>query len=238
MRVFEIGRIMSSKRRRNTDEVFCRHCGEVISVQAEVCPHCGVRNARYNGGSTLGSERSDTTLGLETNITAALAYVLGFVSGIAVYLLEDDEFSRFHAAQSIAVFGGLAVVNVFLGVFTAIGISSVGATLSGLVSLVTLGLWVFLIITAYRGETRRIPLAADVADQLVGGPSERSRTSGTGKSTGGTVADNDALAALRGRYARGEIGEDEFERRLERLLESEHDDRNRGRESPETERSW
>ncbi|MFC5366437.1 SHOCT domain-containing protein [Salinirubrum litoreum] len=36
-----------------------------------------------------------------------------------------------------------------------------------------------------------------------------------------TDSDDDPLATLRDRYARGEIGEVEFERRLERLLETE-----------------
>lgn len=229
---------MSSERSRSADEVFCRHCGEVISVRAEVCPHCGVRNERYDGGSTWGSGRSDTTLGLETNVTAALAYVLSFVSGIVIYVLEDDDFVRFHAAQSIVVLGGLSVATaVTTAVFTAIGVGSVAALLSTVLSLLTVGLWVFLIVTAYRGETRRIPIAADVADQLVDGSVGQRRASSSSGSTDQPPTD-DALAALRSRYARGEIGENEFERRLERLLETEDDGRHRRREAPETERSW
>lgn len=30
-------------RARGPDEVFCRHCGAVISREAEICPECGVR---------------------------------------------------------------------------------------------------------------------------------------------------------------------------------------------------
>lgn len=33
-----------SPRDRGPDEVFCRNCGEAIHEQAEICPHCGVRN--------------------------------------------------------------------------------------------------------------------------------------------------------------------------------------------------
>ena len=94
---------MSSERRRNSDEVFCRHCGEAIKVRAEVCPHCGVRNEQYNrsmggtndstggfGGSTTTTTRTTGGTGLEPNVAAALSYVLGFVSGIVLYLIEDD----------------------------------------------------------------------------------------------------------------------------------------------------
>jgi uncharacterized membrane protein len=202
-------------------------------MERKIDPNGG-RDDRY--GFDGGSSRNDSgglltgELGLDADVVAAISYVLWFVSGIAVYVLEDDRTIRFHAAQSIVVFGGLWVLNVFFGVFAIVGIGSVGAALSSLLSLLGIGLWVFLVATAYRGETRRIAVAADIADRLVGSGSSRHDSRGT--------TNDDALAALRDRYARGEIGEEEFERRLERLLETEHDDRNRRRESPETERSW
>ncbi|EMA44481.1 SHOCT domain-containing protein [Halococcus saccharolyticus] len=242
---------MSSERERSPDEVFCRHCGEAIKMRAEVCPHCGVRNEQYNrsvgetsdsaggfGGSTGSISDSTSGTGLESNVAAALSYALGFVSGIAVYVLEDDDsYVRFHAAQSIVVFGALAMASVVVGaVFAAV--SSIAGLLSGLISLATLGLWVFLMVTAYQGETRRIPVAADVADELLagsGGTRQAPSDSQSGKRTE-TATETDALAALRQRYARGEIGEAEFERRLERLLESEDVEGNHWREPAETER--
>ncbi|WP_424017523.1 SHOCT domain-containing protein [Halorientalis pallida] len=51
----------------------------------------------------------------------------------------------------------------------------------------------------------------------------RSRADTTGTTDGATDVDDDALAALRRRYAEGEIDDVEFERRLERLLETEDD---------------
>ncbi|WP_233553992.1 SHOCT domain-containing protein [Halococcus sp. IIIV-5B] len=193
----------------------------------------GSRDGRYafdGGASESGSGPLTGDVGLDANVVAALAYVFWFVSGVVVYVLEDDREIRFHAAQSITVFGGLSVLNVFFGMFAIVGIGSIGTALSSLLSLLGIGLWVFLIATAYRGETRRIPVAADIADRLVGSGSSRHDSRGT--------TDDDALAALRGRYARGEIGEAEFERRLERLLETEDDTEDRQYESPETGRSW
>lgn len=37
------------------DEVFCSSCGESIKREAEICPHCGVRQ---NAGSGLSGERN------------------------------------------------------------------------------------------------------------------------------------------------------------------------------------
>ena len=245
---------MSSERQRNSDEVFCRHCGEAIKVRAAVCPHCGVRNEQYDrsmggtSGSTNGTGRTTGSMtrstgdtGLKSNVAAALSYALGFVTGIVFYLIEDDDrFVRFHAAQSIVVFGGLAVADLVASVtFLALALDPIAGLLNGLLSLVTIGLWAFLIVTAYQGETRRIPVAADVADNLVSGSGGASRTPSDSRSAGATkdTAETDALAALRERYARGEIGEAEFERRLERLLESEDVEGNHWREPAETERS-
>ena len=72
---------MSSERQRNSDEVFCRHCGEAIKVRAAVCPHCGVRNEQYDrsmggtSGSTDGTGRTTRSMrrstgdtGLESNV--------------------------------------------------------------------------------------------------------------------------------------------------------------------------
>lgn len=48
--------------------------------------------------------------------------------------------------------------------------------------------------------------------------------------TGAEPAGDDPLAVLRDRYARGEITEEEFERRLDRLLATEPDELNRERD--------
>ncbi|OBZ36075.1 zinc ribbon domain-containing protein [Methanohalophilus sp. DAL1] len=32
------------KRHKEPDEMFCRSCGIIIKKEAEICPHCGVRN--------------------------------------------------------------------------------------------------------------------------------------------------------------------------------------------------
>ena len=57
-----------------------------------------------------------TALGLDRNIVALLAYVLGWVSGLIVILIEkEDEFVRFHAMQSIVTFGALTILSIAFG---------------------------------------------------------------------------------------------------------------------------
>lgn len=123
-----------------------------------------------------GPDRS-TQSGLDENLAGAVAYVLGFLSGIVMFLVEtENERVRFHAAQSMVVFGGIFVVSLVLAFLRAlfgfgniIG-SVVGAffgLLSFLLSIAALILWIFLIVRTYQGRDPRIPIAAGIADDLV-----------------------------------------------------------------------
>lgn len=123
--------------------------------------------------------------GLEPNLAGALSYLLGIVTGLIFFVIEkEDRFVRFHAAQSIALFGGIFVLSILLSVVgTVVSIvtfsgSTGGFLVGGIVSLVlglvwlalwltSLVLWVYLMYSAYRGKTPRIPVAAGIADRLV-----------------------------------------------------------------------
>ena len=63
-----------------------------------------------------------TSTGLDENIAGLLCYVLGWVSGIILLLLENEnKFVRFHAMQSIIVFGIYTVAIGVLGWIPFIG---------------------------------------------------------------------------------------------------------------------
>jgi len=114
-----------------------------------------------------------TGTGLDENVAGALSYLLGPVTGVLFYLLEeDDEFVRFHAAQSTVVFGGLFVLTVlvtFATTFFAF-IPIVGWLIAlvlglGIFLLTPFGvvLWVFLMYKAYSGEEYELPFAGGYA---------------------------------------------------------------------------
>lgn len=123
---------------------------------------------------------SDSVTGLESNLAGALTYALGFVTGVVFLLVErEDAYVRWHAAQSVAVFGGLVVLNVGLTVLgTAFGLALdgiLGGLIGLLLSLVGLAVglaglvaWVGLMITAYQGRTVRVPVFAGLADRIAG----------------------------------------------------------------------
>jgi uncharacterized membrane protein len=97
--------------------------------------------------------------GLPKNTAAALSYVLGWLTGIVFLLVEKDPFVRFHAMQSIVVFGALTLLS-FLPV--------VGWVLSPLIMIIAFALWLLLIYKAYQGEEFKLPWVGDFAKQMLG----------------------------------------------------------------------
>ena len=56
-----------------------------------------------------------SSTGLNPNLAALLSYLFGWVSGVIIYLIEaKSEYVRFHAAQSIIVFGAISIIGILL----------------------------------------------------------------------------------------------------------------------------
>ena len=112
----------------------------------------------------------------QANVIAALAYLLGFVSGVIFLYLEpynQDEFIRFHARQSIGFSVAWFAISIVFGVFIAVLPHGIGALLNFIQTLVDIALavyWVFLMYKAYNGERYRIPELADIVDSIAGTP--------------------------------------------------------------------
>jgi uncharacterized membrane protein len=99
---------------------------------------------------------------LSPNTAALLCYVAGWISGIVFLILEQkDRFVRFHALQSIIVFGVLAVAAMILGY-----IPFVGTAFSAIIGVTGFILWIILMVKAYSGEIFKIPWAGDLAEKL------------------------------------------------------------------------
>lgn len=127
---------------------------------------------------------STTNTGLEENVAAALSYVLGWITGIVMYFVEpDDESIRFHAAQSVVVFGGFSVLVLVIGFLSAMisGLAAAGGmgvgVFFGLFSMIVtlisfvvwiagLVLWLYLLVRTYQGQDPRVPVAAGIADSI------------------------------------------------------------------------
>ena len=107
-------------------------------------------------------EKTKTASGLDENVAAALTYAFGWITGAAFLLLEpSNRFVRFHAWQSVIVFGALSIawfVSLALGLifwfFAFVVIPPLSAVL-----------WLILMFKAYRGERYKLPFAGEIADQ-------------------------------------------------------------------------
>jgi len=111
------------------------------------------------------SEPKRTSTGLDENIAALLSYVAWWVSGIVFLLLEqDNKFIKFHAIQSIVVFGAVTLAAVVFGFVPVIG-----AFLSWIIWALGVALWVVLMVKAYQGARYRLPVAGDLAEKWAEG---------------------------------------------------------------------
>lgn len=105
---------------------------------------------------------AQTSNGLDENLAAALAYGLGWVTGVVFLLIEpSNAFVRFHAWQSVIVFGTLSVLW-----FIAVSIPLLGWAFAFIVlPPVSAALWLWLMFKAYQGERYKLPYAGDMAEQ-------------------------------------------------------------------------
>ncbi len=105
------------------------------------------------------------------NIVAALSYFLGFITGVIILLVEkQDKYIRFHAMQSVVIFGALFVFNLvfslIFGSLTFLGF--LASIINTLISIVSVVVWVISMIKAYQGVVYKWPIVGDFAEKQVG----------------------------------------------------------------------
>ncbi len=103
-----------------------------------------------------------TTSGLDENVAGALTYALGWITGLFFLVTESsNRFVRFHAAQSLILFGGLSIAWL-----VSMSIPPIGWFLAFVViPPLSAVLWLLLMFKAYQGERFKIPFAGEVAEQ-------------------------------------------------------------------------
>jgi len=144
-----------------------------------------MQNPPPSSGAPAGAPQTGS--GLDPKVAAALSYI--WIVGVIFYFIEkENKFVRFHAMQSI-IFGianlvilGLLMVVAFIltfafGVGGAIVGGGVGTLIGLLVWLVWLLFWVialalfigliFAAVKAYQGQTFKLPIIGNFAEQIV-----------------------------------------------------------------------
>src|ERR1700735_5128501 len=146
----------------------CSKCGTDVADNAAFCPSCG---ATQGTAVASASPATSTQTGMSENVAGLLCYLLGWLTGLIFLLIDKRPFVRFHAAQSIVVFGALFILRIILtfGLFGATwGFFTIWGLISLLVSLVTLVAWIVLMVMAYQGKMFEVPIAAGIAKSIGG----------------------------------------------------------------------
>ena len=123
--------------------------------------------------SAKASGDNATSTGVDARLASVLCYAGWWVTGLVFLFAERRHIDvRFHAAQSLIVFGVLSVVLLLCGGASAIAFFVAVPTfqlLQAIGNALWLGavlLWLFLLVKTWRGETWRVPVAGDLAMKI------------------------------------------------------------------------
>lgn len=105
-----------------------------------------------------------SSTGLPNNIALFLCYVLGWLSGLIMILIEkENDTVRYHAAQSIVIFGSYTVLNMLLPF-----VPFLGALLMSVLFLAALISWLALMVMALGDRAPEIEALREYATKLRG----------------------------------------------------------------------
>ena len=154
---------------------FCAKCGSSVDDGVAFCPKCGAPTAVAAGAPPAPPPpgyAAAPAAGLAENVAALLSYVLGWLTGIIFLVIDKRPFVRFHAAQSIVVFGALTILRILLSFFFlggySFGLFWLWSMVSVLVTLLFFVAWIVLMVMAYQGKKFEVPIAAGIAKSIAG----------------------------------------------------------------------
>jgi uncharacterized membrane protein len=154
--------------------MFCSKCGAENPEGAKFCSKCGAElGAPVKPSEAAAKPEAESSTGMSANVAGLLCYVAGWITGIIFVVLEKkSKFVKFHAWQSIMVFGVLTVVQIILSILSAIAVSTFSFglwqfahVLNTIVWVLTVGLWIALMLLAYQGKMWKVPGAGDWAEK-------------------------------------------------------------------------
>ena len=167
----------------------CQSCGAALATDTRFCQSCGSPTEFRADASGSAVESSAVVAvmppsgetgskAMDTNIVAALTYLVGCVTG-AVFLVLDpyksNSFVRFHAFQSIFSSVAWAAFWIVWMIFSAV-LKLLSAGVFGLIALPLMlifclggiGIWLFLMYQAYQQRLFRLPIVGNLAAEHAG----------------------------------------------------------------------
>ena len=144
---------------------FCTRCGIEAKPSDMFCRSCGTRQP-VSGSGAAGS---GTSAGLSPQAAAILSYLpwLGWIVGI--YILASAQFrndreARFHAYQGLYLFVAWLLVDWAIGPWFEL-LPGPELPVAGLLHLLLLGVWIFMLVKTSRGERYVLPVVGELAER-------------------------------------------------------------------------
>ena len=120
-----------------------------------------------------GTLTGPTSTGVDPRLSALLCYTAWWLSGVIFLIIEQQHRTvRFHAAQSLILFGAFTLLIGGLSVFSvgmlmvSTGAFQAARVLVYVVWIAAVMVWLLLMYRAYHGVTWRIPLASTLAAKI------------------------------------------------------------------------
>ncbi len=163
----------------------CSTCNATLNDGTAFCAFCGApqMGASSPGGpAPQASAPGPESSGMSPNVAGALAYPLGFITGILFLKIDPykyDPFVRFHAFQSIflscfyflLIVAWDALVGALAGALVSAGLGFLWSVILPLYSLLRLAMVLlsfFLMYKAFRGERFSLPFIGPLAAKRAG----------------------------------------------------------------------
>jgi uncharacterized membrane protein len=133
--------------------VKCPHCGTAMPANSAFCPGCG-----WSMMPLAPAERA----------AAAAAYLPFVPSAVILFLpaFRNNRFVRFHAWQSILLWGVFFVLTIVALLLSNVAAAIVFLLFGILAALAMLFLWVVLTLKAWEGERFELPLFGELAARI------------------------------------------------------------------------
>ena len=215
--------------KKDGDEIFCRSCGEVIKKKAEICPECGVRNHKQENFSISSSTQSTQQQQQQpqqtvvekphdpNKITTTVSekWYYGVSAAIGVGLLGMAVPEEFGGGAFLIVAWVLMPVSVYYD------LQYIRATTNwDPETALWVGVTAFPVLNVFPGAFylfRRVNL------KKVSRPDSTSYAASGDKHSHAATPDSEeeVIAKLREQYATGKLSDEEFEHRLEKVVETE-----------------
>ncbi|MFA9456268.1 DUF4870 domain-containing protein [Halalkalibacter sp. AB-rgal2] len=111
----------------------------------------------------MNDKEEKTSTGMTQNVSGALCYLAGFVTGIIFLFIEkENKFIRYHAFQSIFLWAILFIFGFVVGMIPILGV-----ILPIFFTPLCLFLWLYCMYKAYQGSDFQLPFVGQMANDQI-----------------------------------------------------------------------